>query len=1556
VALVRASCCRSTTPASPHPPSICWGGNVTLSAAGTLNIGTLNAASLYATAQGAVSLGNITTTGSSGIHVSTNACTASYVGCANSSPITATTLTAGGSGAVQLNTYDNGDITISGSLSASSATLSAGSTYYTSAYPYYYTMRTANNINVASATLSGSLSVSDNGAGNITLGSLTAGGAVNISAGGTYKVVSGTYPYYQYLTTSNNINVAVAEPGTPAGSFQISNSGTGNISVTGAVNRPSGSISLSASNGSVTVANDLSANGTITVSAGGTTSATTLANVTSANGSVSLGAGGNLTVGQVSAGSMTASGNSSVDVSAGGDISFLSINSHSLGTAGVSLNSSGGSIKTRQDNTSADISTNGNVTLSANDLANGVIGDSSFTNPLDIVSGLLTSNAIMLSAGKDIGALGKTVNADTLGTLSVTSLGGKFFVAAQTGDGVTQQSLSTIRLSASAAGMGASGTSSLSTLDLNINAGSDGSTITLGDVVRSTGSLNEFRFTASNGGLTIGNINLNTSGYNQLYLNAAGALTQTSPVTTNNIGAGYIYLNSAGNPMTLGNVSASSLTAGNMVDIYGGDVTTGALNGPGVQVTGANLSLASVTANGTNRGYYSAYYYVPRVGYNTYVTDELRLTASGTLTTAGNISSQTSAIVSANGLTVNAGSGTVTGGHTYTGYYADTVSLNSGAGALSVANVSGYNVTAQGDNLTMGTVSANNGLGLGSATTTSLTTAGLSGSGSVTLNAGSFSTGNITTSGGLNLTANATGAQTYVPSAISISSAYTTINAANGIDLSSATVTAPLATLNAIAGDITATLTGATSLTLNTGGVFTVSSLSALTSLNVTADGSVAGAAGGSSVTDSANQVLKVQGPVGALAVTLKPSAAGISESYTETSAAVTDMTLSTSGTLGSGSSISVSTPSANITTSSVAMTNGSLTLSTDGDINLTSVTTGGGAVNVYSGSGTVNLTSVGTGGGSVTARTSGDATKNVNVVSVNTLGGSVALTADNGSITGSGALAIDMRNGAGAASGTLTLLAEQGSIGSGATPLLTSGAVTLDARSKDDLVVDVANTALTNLYITTQASGTGTVQVTNSNYSGLAIGRVGGTDLNLSGLNPTATGSFSLSARDGNINVTSDISNLYNLTLNAGYGSGAGDLNIVATGGVARSVATTNSMSLQAGRDITISAGANAAESVSVQSGYSMTLQAQRDIQVLANGGSAAVKQVGPYYASQNVTAGRDIVVSGGTSGNAYAALQSTLGSQSLNAGGNTQIRGGNGTGAYASAQAGQSQYLYTNNLSVLGGSDGAYASLQGASQSAEHIYGIALVQGGSGTGAYAEAVSTSGSQGFGNQNTYYYGNVTDGITVQGGSGSGAYASVRSATSQEVHSAGDIQVLAGTGANANAEIQATASQNVGGTSTYFYSYPANTPTGNVLVQASGTGTARILAGGNQTVYAGGNIAVIAGSGANMTASIESTAGSQTIGNNTLSSNNPTGNVSVTGGSGMGAAAWIRAASNQTVMPGGTLTVAGGIGTNASASIESTAGSQTIGNTYIYSYDPGDGIVVQGGTGSGAAA
>ena len=1594
------------------------GAPVTLNSQGAMTLGNVTGASLNASAAGPVTIGTATTTGNSGIIVNAQKCNLSFSVCTDSSPITAGTLTAGGFGSIQLTSRDNGDITAT-NLSAvgGSVLVNAGSLYANSSDRgpnFNKRFVTTGNINLGTVITGSSFQAINNGAGNITISNpATAGGSVFVQAGRSYNH-DGNNSTPNVLTPSI-INVA----GLTGTSVNITDNGTGAITSTGNLAATSSSLSVSALDGPVSA---MAAN-----------TSQSSSSFSSSTGSVSLG-----TV-------ATVNSNAAVSVSAATDIAFQSITAPGA-TANVNLSASQGSIKATLDNPTADISTGGNVTLTATNGTNGVIGDASFVRPLDILAG--AAKTVTLSAGKNIGDVGKAVHIDTNGSVSASTTGGQFFVSVDDLAGAAK-TLTSIALSASAAGVGNGGTSTFASQNLSVNATSDGSAITIGDVVQAANRLDKFSFTSAGSGLNFGNVALTTAtGFNQLSLSSNGPMTQATP-GTNNIVAGRLNLNSGGGDMILGNVTSTSPTISsaaidNSITLSGGNITTRNLLGDAITVSGANLVLGngvttdSVKTTGTHRSFSNSSFDSTA---GQYPLDELTLNASGTLSTAWNVTSATTARLTGNGVNIG-GAGTVTGG----GYidifrYIDTVAISSGAGGLaSTGAISAADVTVTGAVLSTGAanVAASRVLSFGDASTSNITTGTLTSVNAMTLNSGSFASGNIAAgSGSLNITANATGSRIFAPS-ISMNAGNTTITADNGINLGS-NLTAPNVTLRAATGDINGNLQGTSNLTLNTGGKFAVTSTAALTNLDVSADGVAAGAGGGSSVnSNGANQSMTVVGPAGALAVNWK-SNTGIFEYYRESSAAVTDMTASTTGSLGAGSNVSVTAPTANITTPVLALTNGSVQLSTGGDLNLTSINTGSGNVDARTSGGTVNLTSVVTNGGSVVSVASG-ANKNINVEKVVTLGGSINLVSSSGSIlkAGSQPLQIDMRTGAGAASGTLTLNAASGNVGTGAAPLLTSGAQTLDVRAKDEIAIDLANTPLTNLSVTTGASGAGAIAITNSNYGAFSLTRAGGTDLVLSGVSPTVVGAFSLTATNGNIKVASDISNVNGLTLSAG----SGDV-VIQAGGGPRSVTSSGNVSLQAGNDILIAAGAGATESVSVV-GNNFSANAGRDFSLLGGGASAQISDVGGFN-TQSFSAGRDLTFAGGGGTNAFAAVQGSANTfqQTFNAGRTLSLHGGTGAGAYSKVTQGYafgSQSGSVGNFSILGGDAaagqgaGAYAEMSGGTSSSQQfnirqdmkvaggtatgnsallsagssqsfgstsglsgsVTNSVSILGGSGGGAFARVVAgssqnigaakdrfdaaatgdiivaggsglnasaelTSGSsQSLGSQSNFCSFNTcldpTHNILVQGGVGDGAFASVKAVGSQTVKGSGNISVVGSSGIGANAEILSTGagqSQDIGDNS-----ISSASPTQSILVQAGSGGTARIQAGGQQTLRAGVDISVLGGSGVNMTASIESTGGFQTIGN-ALNSNNSRDagdNIVVSGGSANGAAAWIKAATGQTIDTGKNIIVVGNA-PGAYAEIVTTAGSQSIGNlNSTFSFDQTDLIALQGGNGANAGA
>ena len=1558
------------------------GGHVDLTANGAVTVGTMSGDSLSINAKGAVVITSATTTGSDGIHVSTRSCDYdAYAGCTASSPITAGTLNAGSTGDVRLATYDNGDISVSGSLTGRSADLRAGDLYYTSAYPYYYSQRTSNAINVASATTGNAFSAQDNGHGDIALGRLASSGFVNVSAGGTYRLSSLSYPYYTEVLTNNDIFITNAEPAAASGSFQVYNSGIGNVSVTGAINRPSGGVSLSAQNGSVTAGSNHSASASINVIAD---SSVTLGNLASSDENVSVNAGTTLTVGQVTAGSISSYYDGNVDLTAGGDLSFSSITVASNGYysyyGSVNLSSGTGTIQTTVANTTADVSAVGSVTMTANDSINGAIGNAAFAHPMDIKAG--ASGVVTLSAGKDIGAVGKAVTVDTSGTLNITSAGGQFHVAAT--DGTAEKSLTTIRLSASAAGIGSGNAATFTSADLDVTAASDGSTLTIGDLVRATGTLNEFKFAATGiSGLIFGDVDLTTTGYNQLLLSAANGLTQTAPVTAHNINAGYISLAGGGGAVTVGNVAASNVT-GNRVNISGADITTGDISAPSLTVEGTNLSLGVLATTGTHRGYYTGYDFIPRLGYSDYVLDELTLTASGDIITSGGITSLTSALITGGGnVTVAGGAGTVTAGNTTIccTYYTDMAKIWAGTGAgntLSAGNVSGYNLDLKGHSVQVADLTAVGSLnvsgtdldtGNASAVYATLAATNLLATGSVsgtyiTLTGDAFNTGNVSATGNLTVTSSAA----YAPSNVALTvGGAATINAVGDISLlanNGTTLTAPNVSLKSSAGNVAAELTGTRNLSIDTAAGFAVSSDTWLDNLNITAQWDKAANTGAGSVgatvtssTASGSQSFDY-GFDGPLYMNVW-SSLDAGRSWNLTYHDVSANSVVASPTPSTDDVVSASLSHAGGGTFRLAFDSATVLGNVSASLGLTSTSSTSGHLQLETG-GDIYLADVRTNGGNVTATShNGDVTFHAINTSAEGFAGNVSLTSDNGNIE----LQVDLTNAGPAITassfcnvctapltvsyGTISLSAPSGSVGAaGAIPINFARGLYVSAR--DTINVSQANGLLTSLSLVTPGSGTGSIAVSDANFAGFALTRNAG-DLELAGVNPTQLADFGLTATDGRIIVKSDIGNVAALTLNAGYDTNTtADLLIQASGGAR--VVSASSYDLRAGHDILITAGKLAGENVSVTASGSTLdsyVYARHDIQVAADAGSAILGH-GASGWTQSLNAGHDLLITGGSSGFAgSSAALTTAGHQQLNVGHDLLIQAGSADGAFAKVEALQNQNASgINNLSVLGGGNNASASLVGASQSFANVQGLVTVQGGTGTNASARIEAMTGSQTLGD---FYYG-TADQVLVQGGSNTGASAAIRAAGSQSVYSDGDIKVLGGSVSGTDAEIlSASGNQTIGATYIYY-----SGATQNVLVQAGAGGAARIKANGSQNVQGGGNISVLGGSGAGTTASIETTGGSQSIGGaaTSYSYNDPTVDILIQGGTGSGAAASVKASGQQNINAGGSISVLGNAGPGADAEIVSTAGGQQIGSTIDAYYNDATGaIAVQAGSG-----
>ena len=313
----------------------------------------------------------------------------------------------------------------------------------------------------------------------------------------------------------------------------------------------------------------------------------------------------------------------------------------------------------------------------------------------------------------------------------------------------------------------------------------------------------------------------------------------------------------------------------------------------------------------------------------------------------------------------------------------------------------------------------------------------------------------------------------------------------------------------------------------------------------------------------------------------------------------------------------------------------------------------------------------------------------------------------------------------------------------------------------------------------------------------------------------------------------------------------------------------------------------------------------------------------------------------------------------------GDIRVEGGSGTGSNAELKAGTSQTIGNTDIPccsfndptaailVQAGSGGTARILAGGNQTLRAGEGISVL-GGSGAGMSASIETTVGTQNIGTSSTNQN-DPTGDILVRGGSGTDAFASIKAPGTQTINTGGTISVLGGagptpgSGPGAYAEIRSTAgAQTIGSTATSF-----NLPTGSIVVRAGTGGVAEIKAQLNQTIRTSGDLSVIGGDGASMTASIESVAGFQTIGDTRTSNRNPSDSIFVTAGTASSAAAWIRAATGQTIDAGGTIALQGGPA-SAFAEISTAGGSQTIGNQF--GSDPTNSISLTGGTAAGSYA
>lgn len=404
-------------------------------------------------------------------------------------------------------------------------------------------------------------------------------------------------------------------------------------------------------------------------------------------------------------------------------------------------------------------------------------------------------------------------------------------------------------------------------------------------------------------------------------------------------------------------------------------------------------------------------------------------------------------------------------------------------------------------------------------------------------------------------------------------------------------------------------------------------------------------------------------------------------------------------------------------------------------------------------------------------------AAADIQVQQIAVAGGEVNLTADQGNL---------IRDGAGphiTTTGTVTLTALNGGIGSAAGPLVLSGTTDLRLDARDDLNLQSA-TSLSFLTLTTTGSGAGVLDLDFPNFlNGPGIARSAG-NLVLDGA--TAGSDFSgivglfhldISLRDGSLILRGQgTANIPNLILNSF--SPTSDLIIEAVGGPL-AWTSANTQYFMAGRDILFKAGSQAGESLSLSSGGSQTFYANRDLQFLGNMASVTASATNV----QSLTANRDLIFRAGNNPNAYVLVNAT-GSQDLEASQDIILDGGDAAGAYVAVRAGGSQDMFASRDTVLaaGGGAGSFVELKAANnQNVQSFRDIRLLAGGS--GAYAEMRSTGSSQSIGSFST-------DHVELIGGNAADAHAGLFAATGQTVRSQFGIRVQAGSGARSDAVIE----------------------------------------------------------------------------------------------------------------------------------------------------------------------
>ncbi|MBL8483543.1 MAG: S-layer family protein, partial [Rhodocyclaceae bacterium] len=1232
-------------------------------------------------------------------------------------------------------------------------------------------------INVTALNLAGgSLFLSAQGAVTVNNGSV---GTLNVFTSGNPFTSTGTLTSTATLvvqTSGGNITTANVNAGT--GLFLFASSGsiaTGNVTSAGNVNFSSGLGGITAGNISSAGNINLSSNGTIsagTTSSSGSSVSVSACNTNTCSGGLNLagasaqsavflsGGFGPVNVsGAVSAGSSininasqsginlatVNSTSGSMNVSARDDIVFDSISltgASQFGTPLV-LNSQQGAIRTRNDNSAYDISADGALSLSAGT----TLGNTAFAHPLDIQAGQSFSSntpGASLSAGGSAGTAANPLVVHLTGSSQrsiVASAGTSLNIAVQNNDATpVADSLTGLGLTLSAAGIGSGNSAHVSSQNLSLNIASDGATLTLPDVVQTSGQFDFFRLN-SDGGLNIGAMQLASSGANAVTLNAAGNLIQAAGggQTVNGIQGGTTSVAADGNLSIAGTVSG----AGNVALSAGGNLSVGtALDGFG-----------DVQASGT-------------------------LTiAAGSDLHAANLASTSNMNVSAGGL-AQIGNASTSGGFGHISMGA----MDIDAQAIS----SSRNVSIGATTLSAGAISAGNDLTLDLGAVGTLATGNISGQRHATISSsGNLDLGSLqVTAGTGTLSLNSGGSLTIGPNAL-----------ADAPDIALSATDAISAHLNGSA---------LRELTLNAGGTFNVTAAQSLQSLAITAQGERLGASSGVSAGGGAQTFTAAFDGGSTTTLNLAADVeAPMNFSFFDVSGTA-GRQLVLASLVSFGGSIDVGMATGNIGVTSIASSGGDIHLNASnggifavgaGSINAGDV--GGGTTSAE-----VSLHAENGAAGTAGSPLSVTNALTVAIAAHDDIGLNIDAGAIHLDIAaaaaGSGGIAIQADNFPGftltRASGELVLgpvvPTTRGNFALTSTDggirvngLIDVNTLTLDAQGGDLVLANGAARSIhsagfidlhaqRDIIARAGADAGENVDIAAGNFLNLTAGH----DILL-----VADGGSVMAAASGGSSQSASAGN--NILVQGGRLAGA-----------FAKLAGNDDFSISAGNDISILGGGGNGAFADVHGGTasSSSFQSLSAHNLTVQGGNGDDAFGALRGGTQSITGltGAVLVAGGGGAG-AYALIESTQGFQSI---GRTSSFSGVVPTASITVQGGAGGVSGTS-------SNAAFAALRGRGQNILSA-GDIRVTGGPGTNATAEINSQSNFQSVGSD-SFFFNDPTNHVVVQGGTGSGASAQIFSSNGQTVLATLDISVLAGNVAGTSARIvTGGSSQQVGSFST----------------------------------------------------------------------------------------------------------------------------------------------------------